>query len=199
MIRAFIAIELDEPLRIEIARLQEQLRAGLQGLRVAWVRPASMHVTLKFLGDIDESLVDSLHESVATATRDVQPIGLPLDRIGGFPRLQEPRSLWLGPDERWGRGDDARRLQALARAIDMCCARHSLRSEERPFTPHLTLGRIKTGERQIGLALAGLPAARQPLFLPPLQVSQVALMKSQLDSKGAIHTRLWQCPLARLS
>jgi 2'-5' RNA ligase len=200
-IRAFIAVELDDGLRREIARVQEHLRAAIESghARVAWVRPASMHVTLKFLGDIDDAIVPELHASIATSTRDIAAIELPLVRLGAFPRLQEPRNVWLGPDEPWTRSADANRLQSLARAIDESCAAHGLQPEARRFSPHLTLGRVKAGERQIGRALASHPGVTAPLPLAPLVVSEVALMKSQLDSKGAVHTRLWQVPLAGVS
>jgi 2'-5' RNA ligase len=197
-IRAFIAVELDDSLRREVARVQEKVRAAVEGAggaKIAWVRPESMHLTLKFLGDIDESIVSSLHTSVVQAIRDNTPINVPLSRLGAFPRLQDPHNLWLGPDDRWQHGDESRRLQALVRAIDACCAPQGIAPEARPFSPHLTLGRVKAGERQIGRALVNQPGVTQPLPLPLLAVSTVTLMKSQLNSKGAIHTPLWRAPL----
>ena len=200
-IRTFIAVELDEELRREIARVQETVRSAIEGehARVAWVRPASMHVTLKFLGDIDEAIVAEIHASIATSIRDIAALEIPLVRLGAFPRVQEPRSVWLGPDEPWTRSADANRLQSLVGAMDASCAAHGIPPEARRFSPHLTLGRVKTGERQLGRALASHPGVSEPLPLAPLVVSHVALMKSQLDSKGAVHTRLWDIPLARVS
>ena len=161
-----------------------------------------MHLTLKFLGDIDESIVAPLHGAIAAAAREWRAIDIPLTRLGGFPRLQEPRNLWLGPDEHWEQSEDARRLQILARAIDAAAAAQGIAREKRPFSPHLTLGRIKNGERHIGRALTSAAGATPALALtplPPINVAAVALMKSQLDSKGAVHTRLWEVPLARVS
>src|SRR4029453_13211138 len=122
---------------------------------------------------------------IAARAGAARPIDVPLTRLGGFPRLQEPRSLWLGPDERWEHEADARLLQSLVRAIDESCAPHGIAPEKRLFSPHLTLGRVKTGERHIGRALAARSGAKALLALPALSVSAIALMKSELDSKGA--------------
>ena len=195
-IRAFVAVELDDDLRRQIARVQEKVRAAIEPARVSWVRPASMHLTLKFLGDIDESIVVELRTAIQAATSEMASIEIPLSKLGAFPRLKEPRNLWLGPDEQWVETDDARRLQSLVRAIDGCCAAKGIAPEARPFSPHLTLGRVKAGERQIGRTLATDPSVTQPLQLKPLVVSAVTFMKSQLDSKGAIHTPLWKLPVA---
>lgn len=195
--RAFIAVELDDELRREVARVQEKLRAALDevGAKIAWVRPASMHLTLKFLGDIEETVVPALHDAIATAIHDRDAIAIPLCRLGAFPRLKEPRNLWLGPDEQWPHTDDARRLQSLARVVDGCCAEIGIAPEARVFSPHLTLGRVKAGERQLGRALAGAKSVTEPLHLPPLNAAAVTLMKSQLDTKGAVHTPQWKIPL----
>jgi 2'-5' RNA ligase len=200
VIRAFIAVELDDALRKEIAGFQQTLRTTLDraadGARIAWVRPASLHLTLKFMGDVDESIVQPLHQSIVSAASAWRPIEVAMVRLGGFPRLQEPRNLWLGPDERWEESDDARRLQVIARAIDERVAAHGIDRERRPFSPHLTLGRVKAGERAIGRVLASELAVTK-IDLRPLAVSTVTLMKSQLDSKGAIHTPLWTVQLDR--
>lgn len=197
-IRAFIAVELDDELRRQIAREQENVRVAIEGVsRVAWVRPASMHLTLKFLGDINESIVPALHTSIAAAVAGTTSIDVPLTRLGAFPRLQDPRNVWLGPDDRWQHTADARRLQTLVRAIDECCTAQGIPPEARPFSPHLTLGRIKEGERPAGRALAQRPGVTQPLAVAPLTIRAIALMKSQLDPKGAVHTRLWEIGLAR--
>ena len=205
-IRAFIAVELDEPLRRAIERVQELVKLAIEPAshdrdhrapHVSWVRPSSLHLTLKFLGDIDESIVPALKDEVAAAIGNHAPIDVPLSRLGGFPRLQDPRNLWLGPDDRWKQHDDARRLQMLVKAIDEICATHGIPAEARPFSPHLTLGRVKAGERQIGRALTNHPTVTESLHLPVLPITRITLMKSQLNSKGAIHTALWTLQLDR--
>jgi 2'-5' RNA ligase len=203
MIRAFIAVELEDALRREIAGIQQTLqeqigREAQAAVRIAWVRPASIHLTLKFLGDIDETQVDPLRHAMTQAMQAHTAVRIPLARLGAFPRPQEPHTLWIGAPQAWERGPDAGRLAALVRDIEACCEPLGVRREPRPFTPHLTLARIKSGERPAGRALARLQAMDRPLALAPLTVAAVALMKSQLNADGAVHTRLWEIPLARI-
>jgi RNA 2',3'-cyclic 3'-phosphodiesterase len=204
MIRAFIAVELGVTLGQQLAQVQQRLKEQFASepsgsVRVAWVKPASVHLTLKFLGDIEERRVDVLHEAIARATRETMPLHIPLARLGAFPKPQEPRSLWIGGPDAWEHGDEAKRLVALVRAIEDCCAAEGVPRESRPFTPHLTLARIKAGERQAGRALAATDILDRPLVLDPLPVNTLAFMKSQLNSDGAVHTRLWQIGLGPVS
>ena len=101
----------------------------------------------------------------------------------------------MGASEPWERGEDGQRLAALQRAIEECCEVLGFPREHRPFSPHLTLARVKAGERQVGHALATFGAIDRPLTLGPLAVEAVALMRSQLLSTGAVHTRLWEARL----
>jgi 2'-5' RNA ligase len=204
MIRAFIAVEPDEALRRRIAGVQQELkdqldREAARGVRIAWVQPASMHLTLKFLGDIDEQRVGPLRDAIAAATVGRRALRVPLARLGAFPRPQEPRALWIGAPHEWQGGIDARDLAALVRAIEDCCDVEGVAPETRPFAPHMTLARIKAGERQAGRALARAGALDRPLALDPLAVGAISFMKSELGPGGARHTRLWELPLGAVS
>jgi 2'-5' RNA ligase len=203
-VRAFIAVELADAVRAQIAGIQQDLRRTLEGEgpagpRIAWTRPASLHLTLKFLGDIDEASAPALHGTLAAALRSCCPIAIPLARLGAFPRAQEPRALWLGAPIAWERGPDAARLVALVNAIEACAEPLGVPRERRPFTPHLTLARIKSGERHAGRALARRAAFDRAWPLGPLVVDALTLMKSRLDSGGAVHTPLWTIRLDTVS
>lgn len=204
MIRAFIAAELGDGLRRQIARTQQDLkerlsRAATGTARIAWVRPASMHLTLKFLGDIDEQRIGPLQDMIAATIRGHHAITIPLARLGAFPRQQEPRALWIGPPEPWESHDDAGRLAGLVRAIEDGCEGLGIPREHRPFAPHLTLARIKSGERHVGRALTDIGALDRPLASESIVVESLTLMKSQLNSAGAVHTRLWEVRLGVFS
>jgi 2'-5' RNA ligase len=201
MIRAFLAVELSEDLRAHIAQVQQELkqrvaREASKNVRISWVQPSSIHLTVKFLGDIDEQLVDPLREAMEDALNAHRAIQIPIERLGVFPHPQQPRVLWAGPSEEWEKGEEAKRLVALHGAVEGCCERFGFRPEGRPLSPHLTLARIKEGERRLGQALATSGVMDRPLSLGWLAVGSVVLIKSELRPTGSVYTKLWKVPVS---
>lgn len=200
MIRSFLAGEIGEGLCREIARLQEQLKQQFTAdpsrhLRIQWVQPSNIHMTLKFLGDTDEGSVEPLREAISQCTAAYHAINIPLERLGVFPRLRQPRVLWVGPSERWEQGEDSTRLTALHRAIEDCCRASGFAPEDRALSPHLTLARIKDGERHVGEALAQQGLIDRPVALGALPIEAIVLMKSELRPSGSVYTKLWEVRL----
>lgn len=200
MIRAFLAVELSEDLRRRIALVQQDLKSSLtrelpKAVRLSWVQPASIHLTIKFLGDMDEQLVEPLREALAEVFKDQRAMSIPLERLGGFPSLRAPRVLWVGAAEQWEQRNDAKRLAALHEAVETCCDAIGFARDGRPLSPHLTLARIKAGWRECGQALAKSAVPDQRLSLGALAVDSVVLMKSELNPAGSIYTKLWDVPL----
>ena len=196
MIRAFLAVELSQELRAELATVQQELKHRIEpemkrDMRISWARPASIHLTLKFLGDMDEQVVDSLRAALEQAIGSQIAVNVPLERLGAFPRPQSPRVLWIGPSENWEKGAEAKRVAEIHGAIEQACEDLSFLRETKPFSPHLTVARIKVGERQVGVALAKSGALDRPLSLGSLAVESVVLMKSELKSTGSVYTKLW--------
>ena len=143
MIRTFLAVELSQELRTELATVQHELMHRIEpemkrGTRISWAQPASIHVTIKFLGDTDEQVIDPLLVAVEQAIESRSAVTVPLDRLGAFPRPQSPRVLWVGPSESWERGEEAERLAEIHGAIEEACEGLRLLRETRPFCPHLT-------------------------------------------------------------
>jgi 2'-5' RNA ligase len=201
MIRAFIAIELSEDLRKHIVQVQQDLkqrlvREGSKNVRISWVQPGSIHLTIKFLGEIDEQIVDPLREALSSPMKAHQRMQIPIERLGAFPHPQQPRVLWVGPSESWERGEVANRLAVLHGAVEGCCQSFGLVPEGRLLSPHLTLARIKAGERQLAQILSKLGVMDRPLALGPLGVDSIVLMKSELRPTGSLYTRLWEVLLA---
>ncbi len=197
MIRTFLAVELGDDLRNRVMLLQQELRQRLgrdssKDIRITWVQPSSIHLTMKFLGDTDGHLIEPLREAVARAMTGHGLIHMPIERLGLFPRLQQPRVLWVGPSEQWEQGDDAKRLVALHRAVEDGCRSFGFAPEGRSLSPHLTLARIKQGERQVGQALAKSGVMDRPISLGSLAVESVVLMKSELRPTGSLYTKLWE-------
>ena len=201
MIRTFLAVQLAEPLRTALAALQSDVKRRIthdlpRDVSLSWVRPASLHLTVKFLGDINEELVTPLRESVADTLRHHRALQIPLDRLGVFPRPQQPRILWIGPSDGWEASDAAARLAAMHRAIETCCVALNLAPDSRPLSAHLTLARIKAGHRAAGQALAQSGAMdRLPMALNSLAVDAIALMRSELKPTGSVYTALWESRL----
>jgi 2'-5' RNA ligase len=200
MIRAFLAIQISEPLRTALAAVQSELKRRIsQDLpcetSLTWVRPTSMHLTVKFLGDLDERLVTPLRDAMAETLSHHRAIEIPLDRLGGFPRLQQPRVVWIGPSQPWEQSDDAARLAAVHQAIEGCCVAMNLAPDTRPLSAHLTLARIKAGHRAVGQALARSGAMDRPLAVHSLAVDAIAFMRSELKPTGSVYTPLWQSRL----
>jgi 2'-5' RNA ligase len=124
------------------------------------------------------------------------PVNVPLDRLGAFPRPESPRVLWVGPSENWERGGEATRIAEIYGAIEQACEGLGFLRETRPFSPHLTLARIKVGERHVGVALAKAGVLDRPHSLGSLAVKSVVLMKSELQPTGSVYTKLWDVRLS---
>ncbi|HKO29751.1 MAG TPA: RNA 2',3'-cyclic phosphodiesterase [Nitrospiraceae bacterium] len=201
MIRAFLAVDLSQELRTKLATLQQELKQRIEpqmkrGTRISWVQPASLHLTIKFLGDTDEQLIDPLRAALEQAIGSQMAVKVPLERLGGFPRPQSPRVLWVGPSENWEKGTEAKRIAEIHATIEQACDDLGFLRETKPFSPHLTLARIKTGERHVGIALTQSGVLDRPLSLGSLVVESVALMKSELKPTGSIYTKLWSVRLS---
>lgn len=200
MIRAFLAVELSQELRAELATIQQELKRNIepemkQNMRISWAQPASIHLTIKFLGDMDEQVIDPLLVAVEQAIGNQTAVNVPLERIGVFPRPQNPRVLWVGPSENWERGAEAQRVAGIHDAVEHACEGLGFLRETKPFSPHLTFARIRAGERHIGAALAKGGVLDRPLSLDSLAVESVVLMKSELRPTGSVYTRLWEARL----
>ena len=200
MIRSFLAVDLREDLRKQIGQVQQDLKQRLsretsKDTRISWVQPASIHLTMKFLGDTDETLVDPMRAAIEQVMKEYRAIQIPLERLGAFPRPQQPRVLWVGASQRWEQGEDAKQLAALHQAVEDCCGTFDFAQDGRPLSPHLTLARIKGGERYVGQALAKSGVMDRPISLGSLAVESIVLMKSELHPTGSVYTKLWEIAL----
>ena len=196
MIRAFLAVEISEDLRTRLSQLQQELKQRIssevyKGARISWTQPSSIHLTVKFLGDIDEQVVGPLRDAITARVQSHSAIQIPMERLGAFPHIQQPRVLWVGPSGPWDQGEDAKRLAAFHQEVESCCGSFGLVPDGRSLSPHLTLARIKEGERQVGQALVKCGVLDRPLALE-LWVRSVVLMRSELRPTGSVYTKLWE-------
>ncbi len=187
-IRAFIAIELPDAVRAALSGVQDRLRAERHPY-VKWVDPGGIHLTLKFLGNIDAEKVSPITEAIARAAQGVSPFHLQLKGLGAFPNRRRPQVIWVAAT------GDVERLASLQKGIDRSLVALGFSPESRPFTAHLTLGRLRerasAGERQrIGESLM----TSQPEEVP-FQAGEISLMRSTLTPSGAIYSRISSIPL----
>lgn len=171
--------------------VRQRLATAVEGLRphatdVAWVAPANLHVTLKFLGQVDEARVLAFAEALTGAAAGHRAFDVVVRGLGAFPSPTRPRVLWAGLD------GDAGRLAALAESVDAACGGLGVPRETRAFAAHVTLGRVREPRRQPTLADA---LARGGEF-GRVGVGRVALMRSELSPRGARYSELALCPLA---
>jgi len=183
-VRAFIAIELDRPMQDELARFERRLQDDPAGRFVRWVVPQNIHLTLKFLGNIQSEVVPRLADVLTDAVRQFTPFELQTQNVGAFPNLHRPNNIWVGL------AGDTRQTALLTRAVEDACAGLGLPRDDRGFTPHLTLGRLKrevsSGERT---AVGKLIQAHSINSLV-VRVDHIALISSDLRSGGPIYSRL---------
>jgi RNA 2',3'-cyclic 3'-phosphodiesterase len=199
MIRAFLAVELSQEIRDELAVLQQELKQRIEPeitrVRISWVQPANIHLTIKFFGDMHEQVIGPLLGAIEQTVGSQPSVIVPLERLGAFPRPHSPRVLWVGPSENWERGIEGKRVAELHGAIEQACEGLGFLREGKPFSPHLTLARIKASERHVGVALAKSGVLDRPLPLGSLALESVVLMKSELRPTGSIYTKLWDVTL----
>ncbi|MBI3604077.1 MAG: RNA 2',3'-cyclic phosphodiesterase [Nitrospirae bacterium] len=201
MIRTFVAVELPADLKRAIEQLQEQLKRKLlrelpSEARLQWVRPEAIHLTLKFLSEIEEPRVDEIRQVLAQRIGAVQEFFAEAGGLGVFPDLQAPRVLWLGLSNL---SDQPNALVHLAGEVESGLETLGFPREPRPFNPHLTLARIKERSREVGRALAGSGVMAMASRLGSLPVTTVSLMKSELRPSGAVYTKLWDLSLGSAS
>jgi 2'-5' RNA ligase len=181
LIRAFIAVELPSGLKNELAELETQLKKASPPV-VKWVEPNSIHVTLKFLGEISEDSIEELMLAIEETAQGILPFQLEVRGVGAFPNLERPQVLWTGVK------GELEKIAQLQKRIESNTEQLGSPRESRAFSPHLTLGRVRdeagpNERRRLGKLLADTTFTA----LHNIDVDAVNLMKSQLTPGGAIY------------
>ncbi|MDD1751116.1 MAG: RNA 2',3'-cyclic phosphodiesterase [Methanothrix sp.] len=184
--RLFIAIEIPGEIKQEMADVQRRLRDI--GVDAGWTRPEGIHLTLKFLGETPESKVPDILDALTRALGGTGGFRLEVERVGTFPNAKNARVVWVGVS------GDIERLMNLQTAVEDAMAGLGLERDDRPFTPHLTLGRIKylrSKEKWLNIL-----EEIKNIKLAGFDVKAVALMKSELKRTGAVYTEIGRVELS---
>jgi 2'-5' RNA ligase len=180
LFRSFLAIELPEPILRKIEEVQGDLRSTHADVR--WVSPEKIHLTFKFFGNIEESRIDPIFKSIEEPVRNTLPFSLKVQGVGAFPYLKNPRVIWIGLM------DEREALTSLQKQIEIHLEEVGFQPEDRPFHPHLTLGRMKSSRGKEEL-VGRMERHREEKF-GDFQVERVVLFKSDLRPSGPIYTPL---------
>jgi RNA 2',3'-cyclic 3'-phosphodiesterase len=181
--RIFIAIELTEEIRSALAALQDDLRRAHAD--VSWTKPDNQHLTLKFLGEVEEQRIKQIAHACQAAVIGVSPFIVSIKDTGAFPNLKQPRVLWAGLAE------GITELRELHTRLDEQLSALGFEKEGRAFKPHLTLGRVKSAKNTAAL-VSHLTAYRLPSL--SFTACEIVVVRSQLHPDGSIYT-----PLAKLA
>ena len=189
--RLFVAVEIGETLAARAAELSRELQRraadAAPRARVTWVPPDRLHLTVRFIGEMDDARAAAVGEALEP-TLNVAPFDLTLAGAGAFPKSGSPRVLWAGVAS----GREA--LVAAEREISARLARLGVPEEERPYSPHLTLARVR---EPAGLRSARLLDGLTDQSLGTVHVDAITLFHSKLSPKGPTYTPLLRIPMGR--
>lgn len=189
VVRAFIAIDLSPEICQRLDGVLAQLKERMVNVPVRWVPAKNIHVTLKFLGDVSLANLDVLKKMLRAETSHHAAFEISVGELGAFPSIHRARVIWVGvtaPPE----------LAAIQRTIDTSSANLGYAREDRPFSPHLTLGRVSRNAtpqdaHRIGSVLDNYKVG----FLGVTRVTAIHLYKSDLQPGGAVYSQLFTAPL----
>ena len=177
--RTFIALNLSDEMKEELFRIQEELKKA--DTDVKWNKPHNIHITLKFLGEIDEAKVVEIKGSLDSISREIKPFDISLFKLGAFPNLNQLRVLWVGLDKGCSEVDQ------IAASLENNLEKIGFLKEDRPFSAHLTLGRVRSGRNK-----AALKEKLSSLEVQPKssRIDNITLYQSTLTQTGPIYTPL---------
>lgn len=188
--RAFFCLDLDEATK---AQLDQQVRPLKRvPVNLKWVPSQNRHITMVFLGDVDDGLVPDLEVAARQALEETGldgPIEVTLDRLGAFPHVHKPRVVWAGCT------DDPEPVKRLAKSLESALEPLGFEPEDRPFTTHVTLGRIKDRGRSQGLQDLTEAIENHDPFQYDVRIGRLTLMQSQLGPQGPTYDPVLEIPL----
>ena len=167
-----------------MASIQKQL--VMTGSDVKWDAPEKFHITLKFIGDIDSSLISEITDQLKKSIGNFPSFDLAYVKLGGFPNVDRPRVVWIGTSE-------SPQILLLQSQVEHVCSSLGFKPDDRPFHAHITLGRVK-GNRN----LERLTASLKSITFEPLlaRCTEVHFVRSELKPTGSVYTLLNSIPLA---
>ena len=178
MMRLFIAMPLGAEVEQKLGEIINECRQ--HGGSVKWVKPENIHLTIRFLGDTDEGILDKLKQLLDAVATEFSPVETTIDRLGAFPNLQRPRVIWTSVSS------ETETLAKLAGQVELRVRKLRFEAEKKPFKAHLTLGRIRIPQGLVNLLAFLEEYALEPI---PVRFDRLVLFKSTLTPQGPIALR----------
>lgn len=191
VIRAFIAIELTAEIQTRLDETTAMFKSQLEGVPVRWVPASNIHLTLKFLGDVSVANIKILTDILRTEVAGHRPIEVSVGGAGAFPNLKRPRVIWVGVEA-------PADLTAIQSGIETAMAKLGYPRENRPFSPHLTIGRVsRNANLENTRSISKVLESSRVSFLGATCVQEICLFRSDLKPSGAVYTRIFEAPLSQ--
>jgi len=187
--RTFVSVEIPGKIKNNINKMIVKMKRRLKaGEQVKWVDKNNLHITLKFIGWIEDGKIEKMTDSLANSVKDFGAIKVSIAGLGVFPDERHPRVVWAGIDEGWDR------IKQLSERIEDRLSKESYgKRENREFSPHLTIGRIK--EKIDPETLCGLIEKNKKERYGSFAAKNISLMKSTLRRSGPIYEEIEQIKL----
>ncbi|MBN1870704.1 MAG: RNA 2',3'-cyclic phosphodiesterase [Candidatus Omnitrophica bacterium] len=185
-IRTFIAIPLNTEIQQAISRVQERLKK--HDCSIKWVKPENIHLTLKFLGDVELEKIDTIKQKLESLFKGIGPVKLEMTQLDAFPSINHPKILWIGLK------DDEQKISRQVSVLEDELGKLGFKKEERPFSPHVTIGRIRS-PRNIQALSEAMSEYSFPAGLKQV-IDCIILYKSTLTSQGPIYESLHETKLS---
>jgi len=186
-IRAFIAIPLEPKIQHAIECVQDHLKKTNSDVK--WVTPKNIHITLKFLGDVDTEQINSVKQTLANLFQNTRSFKVELSRLGAFPNIDRPRTLWVGLK------DSKQRLSRIAVSLEKALGKIGFQGDQKSFSPHITIGRIRSSKNIS--ALSKSMSNYQISENCTQNISKIILFQSNLCPDGPIYKSLYQIKLKK--
>ena len=191
MLRSFVALEVPAGIQIALANSTDSLRQALPRPLVRWVEPKNVHLTILFLGDVPPARLEQLADALREEANTLEPFDLTVRGLGAFPHARKARIIWIGLEAPPG-------LAALVRGVQSAAAKLGFALEDRPLSPHLTIGRV--GQHTTADDLQRVRAALEATtigLVGTFRVEALQVFKSELKPGGPVYTKLYSLSLGK--
>lgn len=191
VIRAFLAIDLSEDIQHRLDGIIHNYKMQLPNISIRWVPASNIHLTLKFLGDVSVSNLNILTDMLQTEISVHHQFEISVGSSGAFPNFRHPRIIWVGVEA-------PLELSAIQNGIETTTSRLGYAREERPFSPHLTIGRVsRNASSQDVKVISKVLEGTKVGFLGATCVEKIHLYRSDLQQSGTVYTRLFSSYLIK--